>query len=223
MPASMISAPTGGRPKVIGSSIAMVASGPRPGRTPTSVPTSAPIRHSRTFHGLSATPNPSTKLLKRSIIGARLAETKQGLPAEVRRPQLERQVDAIYEQQHAERGQHHAPDERLDPARLGRRGRSRQDAEIARQDQSERTDKHREYEDRQRDEQWSAHQLSSRSPHPNDGEDGAADQQERGDDRDRGGAGGGREHVGEADQRGRQDLVAIERRAFGEPADRHDD
>ena len=39
----MISAPTGGNPKVIGSSIAMVASGPRPGRTPTSVPTSAPI------------------------------------------------------------------------------------------------------------------------------------------------------------------------------------
>ena len=47
----MISAPTGGRPKVIGSSIAMVASGPMPGSTPISVPTRAPIRHSRTFHG----------------------------------------------------------------------------------------------------------------------------------------------------------------------------
>ena len=45
MPASMISAPTGGRPKVIGNSIAMVASGPMPGNTPTSVPTSVPIRH----------------------------------------------------------------------------------------------------------------------------------------------------------------------------------
>src|SRR5215470_10230172 len=102
MPASMISAPTGGRPKVIGSSIAMVASGPRPGSTPTSVPTSAPIRHRRTFHGLSATPKPRTRLLKRSIIGAALAEADQGLPAEVCRPQLERQVDPVYEQQHAE-------------------------------------------------------------------------------------------------------------------------
>ena len=47
----MISAPTGGRPKVIGSSIAMVASGPMPGSTPISVPTSAPIRHRKMFIG----------------------------------------------------------------------------------------------------------------------------------------------------------------------------
>src|ERR1700741_31306 len=131
MPASMISAPTGGRPKVIGSSIAMVASGPRPGSTPTSVPTRAPIRHSRTFHGLSATPKPRTRLLKRTIIEAALAEARQRLPAEMRPPQLERQVEPKHEQQHAERGQHRAPDERLDPARLGRGGRSRHDAEIA--------------------------------------------------------------------------------------------
>src|SRR5215467_6743559 len=106
MPASMISAPTGGRPKVIGSSIAMVASGPSPGRTPTSVPTRAPIRHSRTFHGERATPKPRTRLWKRSIIATPLAEAEQRFPAEVRRPQLERQVDRIHEQQHAERGQH---------------------------------------------------------------------------------------------------------------------
>jgi hypothetical protein len=42
MPASMMSAPTGGRPKVIGSSMAMVATEPTPGNTPTSVPTNAP-------------------------------------------------------------------------------------------------------------------------------------------------------------------------------------
>ena len=46
----MISAPTGGRPKVIGSSMAMVASGPTPGSTPISVPTSAPIRHRHKIH-----------------------------------------------------------------------------------------------------------------------------------------------------------------------------
>jgi hypothetical protein len=38
MPASMISAPTGGKPNVIGNSIAMVATVPMPGRTPTKVP-----------------------------------------------------------------------------------------------------------------------------------------------------------------------------------------
>ncbi len=58
----MISAPTGGRPKVIGSSIATVAMVPMPGNTPTSVPTSAPIRHSSRFIGLTATPKPSARL-----------------------------------------------------------------------------------------------------------------------------------------------------------------
>jgi hypothetical protein len=47
----MISAPTGGRPNVIGSSIAMVASGPMPGSTPISVPTRAPTRHRKMFIG----------------------------------------------------------------------------------------------------------------------------------------------------------------------------
>src|ERR1700754_1417670 len=110
MPASMISAPTGGSPKVIGSSIAMVASGPRPGSTPTSVPTSAPIRHSRMFHGLSATPKPRMRLLRRSIIVVLLTDAQQRLPAEIRRPQLERQAEPEHEQQHAERGEHRAPD-----------------------------------------------------------------------------------------------------------------
>jgi hypothetical protein len=51
MPASMISAPTGGSPKVIGSNIAMVATDPIPGSTPIRVPTSAPIRQKITFIG----------------------------------------------------------------------------------------------------------------------------------------------------------------------------
>ena len=46
----MISAPTGGRPKVIGSSMATVAMVPMPGSTPTSVPTSAPIRQKSDVH-----------------------------------------------------------------------------------------------------------------------------------------------------------------------------
>jgi hypothetical protein len=44
MPANMISADTGGKPNVIGSSMAMVAVGPRPGNTPISVPRNTPAR-----------------------------------------------------------------------------------------------------------------------------------------------------------------------------------
>jgi len=42
MPASMISADTGGSVNVTGRSIAMVATGPIPGSTPISVPSSTP-------------------------------------------------------------------------------------------------------------------------------------------------------------------------------------
>ena len=42
MPASMMSADTGGSANVAGRSIAMVATGPRPGSTPMSVPTKTP-------------------------------------------------------------------------------------------------------------------------------------------------------------------------------------
>src|SRR5438874_321879 len=68
MPASMIKAPTGGRPKVIGSSIATVAMVPMPGNTPTSVPTSAPIKHSRRLIGVKATAKPRARLEKSSAI-----------------------------------------------------------------------------------------------------------------------------------------------------------
>ena len=44
MPASMMSAVTGAKEKVIGSSIAIVAVGPMPGSTPTRVPSSTPTK-----------------------------------------------------------------------------------------------------------------------------------------------------------------------------------
>jgi hypothetical protein len=44
MPDSMMIAVTGSMPMVMGSRIAMVAAGPRPGSTPTSMPTTTPIR-----------------------------------------------------------------------------------------------------------------------------------------------------------------------------------
>ena len=44
MPESMISAETGGSVKVSGNSMAMVASGPSPGSTPTAVPSRQPTK-----------------------------------------------------------------------------------------------------------------------------------------------------------------------------------
>src|SRR3546814_3859429 len=61
MPASMMRPPSGGRLKVIGSSTAMVATGPRPGSTPIMVPRSAPRKQKLRFAGDSATLNPSSR------------------------------------------------------------------------------------------------------------------------------------------------------------------
>ena len=57
----MINDETGGRPKVIGSSMAMVATGPRPGSTPTAVPSSTPMKQYMRLNGLSAVAKPSPR------------------------------------------------------------------------------------------------------------------------------------------------------------------
>src|SRR5215468_1228140 len=62
MPASMISAPTGSMPKVIGNSMVMVAIGPTPGSTPIRVPIMQPMKHRNTFLRESATLIPSERL-----------------------------------------------------------------------------------------------------------------------------------------------------------------
>src|SRR5437868_4016600 len=112
MPASMISAPTGGRPKVIGSSIATVAMVPMPGSTPTRVPTSAPIRQSRRLIGERATPKPSARLEKRSNIAPSLHQES--------REQRHRQTQHVREQQGTADGQANADDDGLGPARFRR-------------------------------------------------------------------------------------------------------
>jgi hypothetical protein len=58
---------TGSRLKVIGRSIAIVAVGPMPGRTPTSVPSTTPMRQKRRFSGVRAVANPSARFSRRSI------------------------------------------------------------------------------------------------------------------------------------------------------------
>src|SRR5688572_16324543 len=72
----MISAPIGSMPKVMGSSIAIVATGPTPGSTPTSVPMRQPRKQKPTFFRLSATPRPSERLLNKSGICAEVSITE---------------------------------------------------------------------------------------------------------------------------------------------------
>src|SRR5262245_34992761 len=67
MPASMIKPEVGSRWKVSGNSMAMVAIGPMPGRTPIKVPISAPASAKNRFAGVSATPNPTARLWRISI------------------------------------------------------------------------------------------------------------------------------------------------------------
>src|SRR6185295_2507832 len=81
----MISAPTGVSQKVIGRIIAMVVSGPMPGRTPIAVPITQPKKHKPIFCQVSATPNPMTMLDNRSST------------SESRRPQRDHDAEREYE------------------------------------------------------------------------------------------------------------------------------
>jgi hypothetical protein len=63
----MISDATGLRLKVIGRSIAKVATGPIPGSTPMAVPIRVPIRQKKRFAGENATLNPSQRLSTSSM------------------------------------------------------------------------------------------------------------------------------------------------------------
>src|SRR6185436_6075585 len=161
MPASMISAPTGGRPKVIGSSIATVAMVPMPGSTPTNVPTSAPIRHSRMLTGIGieapprnagvhctnwkTTPKPSPRFEKISPI---VPSTNQEC-----RQELQRQAERIRKQKGAERRQAAANDQRLYPAGLMCPACGDQEARHSSEDHSHRPDRYGEREDRERHKQ----------------------------------------------------------------------
>ena len=64
-PASIRMAATGFMPKVSGSRIEMVASGPMPGSTPTMLPTSTPTKQNIRLCGSSATPKPYIRSVMR--------------------------------------------------------------------------------------------------------------------------------------------------------------
>src|SRR5438445_9167740 len=126
MPASMISAPTGGRPNVIGSNIATVAMVPMPGSTPTSVPTSAPIRHSKMLTGIGIDAPPR----KAGVHGTRLKTTLKPSPRfEKRSPitpstdqesrqHLQGQTERVWKQKGTKRRQAGADDQCFYPSCL---------------------------------------------------------------------------------------------------------
>src|SRR5918999_5949334 len=74
MPASMIIALAGFMRKVSGSSMAMVAGGPRPGITPITVPSSTPTKHHSRFTGCRATAKPCISPETMSMLGKPHAE-----------------------------------------------------------------------------------------------------------------------------------------------------
>src|SRR5262245_46792855 len=88
MPASMMSANAGGSPNVKGSSMATVVSGEMPGSTPTSVPIRTPAKQNSRFCQVAAVASPSARLSNSSTPSS---------------PELERQAEALDEQQRGER------------------------------------------------------------------------------------------------------------------------
>src|SRR3954469_18583469 len=145
MPASMISAPTGGRPKVMGSNMATVAMVPMPGSTPTSVPTSAPIRQSRRLTGVKATPKPRARFEKSSAITPSLNQKT--------REKLHGQPQRIGEQQTAADSEANADNDGFLPPRLRRTQRRDHEARKCRDHQTQRPNGEREGKNGERDEQ----------------------------------------------------------------------
>src|SRR5512134_3307906 len=67
--ASMMMPEVGSMPKVSGSSIATPDGGPTPGSAPIRMPTSTPATAIMMLNGVSATPNPMPKWVRKSTAG----------------------------------------------------------------------------------------------------------------------------------------------------------
>src|SRR5215207_2642367 len=113
MPASMIRAPTGSSPNVIGRRIAMVAIGPTPGSTPTRVPTRQPAKQSARFWRLRATVKPSPRFEMISLMRGSDIDRRTGDDED-----RHRLVQEIAEQDDAEGGHQDRENEKLLRPRL---------------------------------------------------------------------------------------------------------
>src|SRR5215213_6590816 len=191
MPASMISAPTGGRPNVIGSNMATVAMVPMPGSTPTSVPTSAPIRHSRMLTGIGidapprkagvhctswkTTPKPSPRFEKISpIVPSTDHESRQ---------ELQRQTERVWKQKGAKRRQAGADDQHFYPPGLRCPAGRDHEACHRSEDHSHRPDREGKRQDCQRHEQRTPpvvfRQVNAFGHNADEGDSGAQTQQQK--------------------------------------------
>src|SRR6478735_10628444 len=96
MPASMISAPPVGMEYVSGSRIEMVASGPRPGSRPTSVPTVQPMAQYSRFCQVRATPKPSARLCRTSMSVQGQVEAEEFLESQRDQAEADGDVDVAH-------------------------------------------------------------------------------------------------------------------------------
>src|SRR5712692_3045236 len=117
MPASMISAPTGSKLKVIGRSMVIVAMGPMPGSTPMSVPTRQPMKARPTFCSESAVENPSARFARRSVIGSASEDQDPGDDQDG-----DGQVEHVPGEADGQRGHHDREEDELLRAGFRRRG-----------------------------------------------------------------------------------------------------
>src|SRR5258708_37183287 len=112
MPASMIIAPVGSSLKVSGSSIAIVAGGPRPGSTPMIVPSTTPITHIVRLLAVSATWNPCRSPSRMSMRLEQQSVRKRQVEGELEeRIETERESDRDREGDPLRAPRHHLHDE----------------------------------------------------------------------------------------------------------------
>src|SRR5436190_2044827 len=124
MPASMMSAGTGGRLNVIGRSIAIVASGPMPGSTPIRVPRSTPRKQNQMFCQERATLKPRMRLWKSSMPLSPVALDERV-----------RQAQTVDEDAHADDRQPEGEEENLLPLELAARRGGKNDERRKRRDE----------------------------------------------------------------------------------------
>src|SRR5262245_50722772 len=125
----MMSAPVGSTLKVSGNSMAMVAIGPMPGRTPIKVPTRHPMKASTRVTGDNPVAKPSPRLPIKP-------NTEQYSTADQPRRERDRESPRKLEQAYPNSGHHHAHHNRCPRANPAAGKGGNDDGNRARHDQS---------------------------------------------------------------------------------------
>src|SRR3990167_6953006 len=107
----------------------MVATGPRPGSTPISVPSTAPPKAYSRLVSVKATPKPSDRLLSKSMVSASTGDES--------RPQRNHQAQALDEDQPGAHGQDDRVEQCVLPVKFITRQRSHADEQRQRDDHAQ--------------------------------------------------------------------------------------